>query len=216
MALGNNLKKPVQKISKTDTDNYVSSEEVIVATSDVVEEENISSTHHNIDTEEEGTRENLEPTTMMCVFGSGQEEYAIPISLAKEVVKLKQLARIPQMPKHIVGMTNVRGNILGVLDLGIYFGKTPSVSGSGGYLLVVNDDNYKLAIRIPGVPDTLHVKDSQVENINSTMLKSVKKREFLKGIIKKDNRMIVLINIIDMISGVNFVTVNEKSVRDRE
>lgn len=214
MALGNNLKKPVQKISKTESKNIVSEEEIATKQDEeVVDDEVFDEDSVNIDSEE-GIKENLEPTTMMCVFGSGQEEYAIPIGLAKEVVKLKQLARIPQMPKHIVGMTNVRGNILGVLDLGIYFGKSPSVTDGGGYLLVVNDENYKLAIRIPSVPDTLHVKDSQIENINATMLKSVKKREFLKGIIKKDNRMIVLINIIEMISGANFVLVNQKSVRE--
>jgi purine-binding chemotaxis protein CheW len=212
VALGTNLKKKEQKPSKPE-ENRVENEAVIENKEEaVLPEEQVES----LETNPEVRVESASSTTMMCVFGTGQQEYAIPIGLAKEVVKCKQMAKIPQMPKHIVGMVNVRGSILGVLDLGMYFGGHPSVQNGSGYLLVINDENYKMAIRIPGVPDTLHVQDEQIENINSTMLKSVKKREYLKGIIKKDNRMIVLLNILDMISSATFVAVSQKPVRESE
>jgi purine-binding chemotaxis protein CheW len=213
VALGNNLKKNLQKTSKTEQNSDV--QDAVVETK-VIVEETVAVAAESKSTVDDQAVDRAGRTTMMCVFGTGHQEYAIPISLAKEVVKCKKMAMIPQMPRHIVGMVNVRGSILGVLDLGIYFGSNASASDGSGYLLVINDENYKMAIRIPRVPDTLHVQEDQIENLNSTMLKSVNKREYLKGIIKKDNRMIVLLNILDMIGGANFVAVSQKPVRDSE
>lgn len=151
------------------------------------------------------SKESTLQSEMMCVFQSGAGEYAIPIDEVSEVVKLSAIAPVPQMPEYIAGMVNVRGNIYGVLDLAVFFGHEQKEDDNFSFLIVINDEERKIAIRVPTVPDTLQISEELIEKLSSSMLKSIKKQEFLKGIIKKDSRMIILLNILDMISSDTFV-----------
>ena len=143
-----------------------------------------------------------------CVFKSGNEEYAIPIEIVKEVVKYSNAAPIPQMPNYIIGMSNIRGNIYGVMDLKTFF-QGEGNQADYNYLLVLDHDVYKMAIVIPNVPDSLMVSVKEIEELNSTSLKSVLGQKYLKGIIKRDSRMIILFDILALVSGEKFTVVGD-------
>ena len=190
MALGNNLKKKPQSVAGDESK----------------EKKTGMSTIESIGVEGLiGDQEQTLRSEMMCVFQSGGEEYALRIDDVSEVVKLSAIAPVPQMPEYIVGMVNVRGNIFGVLDLAVFFGNEQKADDNFCFLIVIDHEEQKIAIRIPTVPDTLQVSEEMIEKLSSSMLKSIRKQEFLKGIIKKDNRMIILLNILDMISSDTFV-----------
>lgn len=190
MALGQNLSKKT-----TETKPSVQEE---------LQEENaapveVQETAKQVDKEEERERLN-----QFCVFRSGGEEYAIPINLVKEVVPYPKTSVITQMPRYIIGMANVRGNIFGVLDLGQFFSLNSKQASENNYLLVLEHDVYQMAIAIPDVPDTLLVSEKMIEKLSAARLKSALGQKYLKGIIKKDRRMIILFDILGMISGEKF------------
>ncbi len=141
-----------------------------------------------------------------CVFKSGEEEYAIPINLIKEVVKFSEFAPIPQMPIHILGISNVRGNIFGVMNLDFYF-KGVMVNETFKYLIVLDHEEYNMAIAIQEVPNSLSVSHAQLEQLSTKSFKSVIGQNFLQGVIKIDNRMIILINVLDMIADEKFTQI---------
>lgn len=144
------------------------------------------------------TTEKKEETHQLCVFKIGGIEYAIPIAMVKEVVKYTEPAILPHMPKYILGATNIRGNVFGVLDLRIFFDLKNSHEHE--YLLVLDHETYKMALGIPLVPDSLIVKESNFENINSSLLKSEVGQRFIKGIIKIEDRKIIMIDIEGIVS----------------
>lgn len=187
MALGKNLTK------KTDS-------------SDSHMEEDVKTSEESLDDAQSSEqKENQhESSHQFCVFKSGQEEYAIPINLVKEVVLFPKTAPVTQMPHYIIGMANVRGNIFGVLDLDRFFKVNSDEQSKNKYLLVLEHDEYQMAIAIPNVPDTLMVSDGMIEELSASRLKSTIGQKYLKGIIKKDRRMIILFDILGMISSEKF------------
>ncbi len=143
-----------------------------------------------------------------CVFKSKGEEYAIAINLVKEVVPFPKTSPISQMPAYLIGMANVRGNIYGVLDLGLFFNNQSEQSLEKKYLLVLEHETYQMAIAIPDVPDTLMVSEKMIEELSASRMKSAIGQKYLKGIIKKDRRMIILFDILGMISSDKFTQTN--------
>lgn len=140
-----------------------------------------------------------------CVFKSGGEEYAIPINLVREVVPYPEVAPVPQMPPYVRGMSNVRGNIYGVLDLNLFFKtKSDTENLQKKFFLVLDHDVFQMGIAIPEVPNTLLVSEEMIEKLSSSRLKSTIGQKYLKGIIKKDRRMIILFDILGMISSDKF------------
>lgn len=52
----------------------------------------------------------------LVVFRLGREEYAVPISSVREVVRVADITRVPHAPVHIRGVMNLRGRILPVVE----------------------------------------------------------------------------------------------------
>ncbi|WP_421765518.1 chemotaxis protein CheW [Ekhidna sp.] len=197
MALGSNLTKKEPEENSPPVDPHSESKE-----SDSIEtiERQDDSKVQNESVDEESVS-----YEQFCVFKAGGEEYAIPINLVKEVVPYPAVSKIPQMPLYIKGMSNVRGNIFGVMDLNLFFGgDKQSKNLDVKYLLVIDHEKYHMAIEIPEVPDTLMASENMIEKLSSTRLKSKIGQKYLKGIIKKDRRMIILFDILGIISSEKF------------
>ena len=143
-----------------------------------------------------------------CVFKSGDEKYALPINLVKEVVLLPKIAPVSQMPAYICGMANIRGNIYGVLDLKQFFNTYSGLATENKYLLVLEHEVFQMGIAIPEVPDTLIVSEDMIEGLSISLLKSEIGQKYLKGIIKKDCRVIILFDILGMISSDKFTEIS--------
>lgn len=195
MALGKNLTK------QTSEQTSENAEEKPL----VIEESNDTSVQ-KVDSEEK----EYVALEQFCVFRSGKEEYALPIHVVKEVVKLPPMAYVPQMPDYLTGMVNVRGSIYGVLDLAMFFkGGDNQVNEEYKFLMVIDHEEYKIGLLITDVPDTVSVSADSIEKLTSSTIKSVKGRKYLQGIIKKDKRMIILFDILEMISSPKFTEVVE-------
>lgn len=198
MALGKNLTKP----DKKEQHAAVSTKEAPASEPSPLPAKPTSGGAKPQEPEEEQELVNYE---QFCVFDAGGEEYAISIHLVKEVVLYPDVAPIPQMPDYVLGMSNVRGNIYGVLDLVRYFEMDLDEEAEASkYLLVIDHEEYKMGIAIPEVPDTIMVSDNMIEKLSASRRKSVRGQKYLKGIIKKDRRMIILFDILDMISSDKF------------
>jgi len=195
MALGKNLKKAKEKEASIDAGDEKKELTDTAVLED--EEDKVPS--------DDGTGADVEETSTIeqfCVFKSGNEEYAIGINLVKEVVQYPVVSPVPQMPDYIRGMANVRGNIYGILDIAAFF-KVPN-DQEPKYLLVLDMDEYQMGVAIPEVPDNMVVADDSIESLSSSRLKSTVGQKYLRGIIKKDRRMIILFDILGMISSDKF------------
>lgn len=140
-------------------------------------------------------------TFQIVVFRLGSEEYAVSIDQIKEVVITPEYTRMPQSPPHVRGVANVRGNIISIIDLEVRFGlKSPDSrdDAQARYTLVVESDEYKMGILVKDVPNTLAISGSQVEE---TVISGSDDQNYIRGIVKLGNRLIILVDIIRLLAG---------------
>ena len=194
MALGNNLTKHSEEVEKPLESEPADQQRSAEKIQHEDEEDDFF--------EGEGELENNKRLQQFCVFRTNQEEYAIPIDLVQEVVKYRKPTPLPQMPSYILGMTNIRGNIFGVFDIERFFSLDTDVVHN--YLLVLDHEVFKMTIGIPEVPDSISISEDEIENLSSSIIKSKVGQKYLKGVIKKENRMIILFDIEGIISSDNF------------
>ena len=187
MALGNNLVKQDKSLESKENEE--------------LKETETANQSEALSSESEGEAKDSK-YEQYCVFKTGNEEYALPIHLIKEVVKYAPPAPLPQMPPYILGATNIRGNVFGILDIQLFFNIKSEQDHK--YLLVLDHEVYKMSIGIPEVPDSLLIEDSEIENLNSSTLKTKVGQKYMKGVIKRDNRMIILFDIEGIISSEKF------------
>lgn len=55
-------------------------------------------------------------------FMLGREEYGLPVLKVREIIKVMDITHVPQVPAHVLGVINLRGKIIPVIDLRRKFG----------------------------------------------------------------------------------------------
>ena len=143
-------------------------------------------------------------TTQIIVFKLGDEEYGLQIDQIKEVVLTPNITRIPLTSKHIKGVANVRGNILAIIDLEERFGlKTDNESATWtkpNFTLVVESEDFKMGILVREVPNTLAISEKDIDVSPNIIQDTTQDKNYIKGIVKKQSRLIILIDVFKIIN----------------
>lgn len=82
----------------------------------------------------------------VVVLALGRERFAIESRFVREIVRLSEITPVPGAPEALAGVTNLRGEILGVFDLAKLFGLPAGAPGDLARLLVLGRDRTELGV----------------------------------------------------------------------
>ena len=129
----------------------------------------------------------------LVVFELANESYGINIDVVESIIKLQSITQLPQTSSYIKGVTNLRGTVLPVIDLRLRFGLDAKPDTKQTRVIIVTMGNVKVGVIVDGVSEVLRVSDEIIEPLPS-MVNSVNS-EFLKGIVRLDDRLIILLEV---------------------
>jgi purine-binding chemotaxis protein CheW len=141
----------------------------------------------------------------LIVFKLGMEEYGLDIDQIKEIVLTPTITKMPQTDNFIKGVANIRGNIITIVDLEEKFGVNSHLSQEeksklGQYTLVIESETLKIGILVRSVPNTLAASDNDIENSHNIVHDSTMDDNYIKGIVKIEERLIILVDIFKVMT----------------
>jgi len=112
-------------------------------------------------------------------FVIGDEEYAVPILAIQEIIKPFEWTRVPQVPKYVLGVFNLRGAVIPLIDLRLKFGLQSKKHSEDTRFIVMRHgddvagfviDRLTMAIRIKKenigpAPDTVNGDDTIIDGV---------------------------------------------------
>lgn len=148
--------------------------------------------------------ENTYNTFQLIVFKQGSEEYGLHIDQIKEVVLTPNITKMPQTPSYVKGVANIRGNIIAIVDLEEKFGiqkqEGTEHKSTNNYTLVVESEDFKIGVLVQEVPNTLTVSESNIDETVNVVHDNSVEQNYIKGIVKLEDRLIILIDIFRVMS----------------
>jgi purine-binding chemotaxis protein CheW len=123
--------------------------------------------------------EHLDDVVQLVGFIIGDEEYAVPILSIQEIIKPFTWTRVPQVPPYVLGVFNLRGAVIPLIDLRLKFGLPAKKQGEDTRFIVMRHgddvagfviDRLTMAIRIKKdhigpAPDTVNGDDTIIEGV---------------------------------------------------
>lgn len=120
-----------------------------------------------------------EEIVQLVGFIIGDEEYAIPILSIQEIIKPFPWTRVPQVPKYVIGVFNMRGAVIPLIDLRLKFGLSAKKHTEETRFIVMRNgddiagfviDRLTMAIRIKKsdigpAPDTANSEDTMIDGV---------------------------------------------------
>ncbi len=139
--------------------------------------------------EEEDEEEKLQLLTFML----GQEEYALNIMDIKEIIRPREVTEVPKTPHYIQGILSLRGSIIPVFDVDKRLGLSVAEHGSENRIVVVKWHENLYGLLVDRVVQVLNIPIGLIDP-PPEILGGVE-GEFLRGVGKLDDRLIILLNL---------------------
>ena len=151
--------------------------------------------------------------TRLITFILGEEKYGLDILKVRELISFPEgLTRIPGMPDYIIGMFNLRGLVIPVMDLREKFKMSSEERHEFSVIIIVEVDNKNIGLTVDSVSDVIFVKE---ENIQETTDLAVNvDTNFIKGVAKTKDEMVILLDIEYLLSKEEFDTLIENKSKE--
>ena len=144
----------------------------------------------------------------LITFILGEEKYGLDILTVRELISYPEgLTQIPGMPDYIVGMFNLRGLVIPVMDLRKKFGMPSEELHEYSVIIIVQVETKNIGLIVDSVADVIFVKEEDIQE-TSEMAVHVDTK-FIKGVAKTKDEMVILMDIDHLLSKSQFESLTE-------
>ncbi|MBM4140245.1 MAG: purine-binding chemotaxis protein CheW [Nitrospira sp.] len=133
-----------------------------------------------------------------AVFKIAGEDFGVEVSTVVEILKKQRIYSLPELPDFLSGVINVRGEVIPLLDLRRRFGTHTQTPTKKERIIVVRCDGEKIGLLIDEIREIISL--SREEVVAPPSLFKGLKRTYLTGLGKKDDRIIILLNIDNLLT----------------
>jgi len=131
-------------------------------------------------------------------FKLGEEEYGIDILRVQEIRSFERPTRMANAPEHILGVVNLRGVIVPIVDMRIKFKLSQVNYDSFTVVIVLNIGTRVVGMVVDGVSDVITLSPEQLRPVPE--LSSAIGSDHLLAIGSLEDRMLILIDIEKLMS----------------
>lgn len=142
---------------------------------------------------EELTEIRDEDSVQLVGFKLGDEEYAIDVLKIQEIIRLIEITAVPRMEQFILGVINLRGKVIPVVDLRVRFELEKSDFDKKTRIIVVKFEKENIGFVVDEVTEVIRIDKGIVEP-TPPLVGSVG-QEYILGICKYLKRLIILLDI---------------------
>jgi purine-binding chemotaxis protein CheW len=140
-----------------------------------------------------------------AVFKIGEEDFGVEINRVVEILSTQKVHSIPDLPDFLSGVIAVRGQIIPLLDLRKRFGIISSSKKE--LIIVIKYDNEKIGVLVDHVKEIISLGKDEITS-PPAIFKGLK-RKYLAGIGKKDDRVIIILNVDDLLTSEERIMLKE-------
>lgn len=136
-------------------------------------------------------------TLRFLEFDLGKENYAIPLLAVWEVIPVPETTQIPKSPSHMLGIMNLRGQVISVIDLRKKLKITPKETDREEAVIILDLQGMKIGVLVDAINRVLTLKSSQI--LAAPELESQVNAKFISGIYQRDNGLTIMIDIYNIL-----------------
>lgn len=125
-------------------------------------------------------------------FYLGKEEYGIPLLTVREVIAMPEITPIPFTPSHFLGIMNLRGQVISVIDLRTKFNIKPNQTSETA-VIICDLGSISLGVVIDSVNAVLAPSADEISS--KPEIQSSKSSDYITGVYRKGDKLILFLDL---------------------
>jgi purine-binding chemotaxis protein CheW len=156
------------------------------------------------------TENTVKSEQQLVVFTLGEESYAIDIGMVREIIQMQAITRVPGTPHSVEGVINLRGAVIPIVDLRKRFKLTKVSKDKDTRIVVVSCKGQDVGVIVDSVAEVLRIPVDSIQQ--SSCVFGEQHLDHLLGIVKLENRLVILLDMDQVLSKQDIVTINSLDV----
>lgn len=131
-------------------------------------------------------------------FRLDEETYGINVMQVQEVLRYTEIAPVPGAPDYVLGIINLRGNVVTVIDTRKRFGLMPGDITDNTRIVIIEAEKQVIGILVDSVAEVVYLRASEVETAPNVGNEETAK--FIQGVANRDKELLILIDLNKLLS----------------
>jgi len=134
-----------------------------------------------------------DPMLQWVTFQLESEIYGVNVMQVQEVLRVTEIAPVPGAPSYVLGIINLRGNVVTVLDTRARFGLPPQDINDSSRILIIESTGQVVGILVDRISEVVYLKESDIE-----MTPNVGNQEssrFIQGVFNREKELLILVDL---------------------
>ena len=148
--------------------------------------------------EKEQRQEDQGAVTQWVTFSLENETYGIDVMRVQEVLPMSEIAPVPGAPPYVLGIINLRGNVVTVIDTRMRFGLASAESGSASRIVVIETGDQVAGILVDSVAEVINVREDEVDTAPN--VGNEESSKYIYGVVSRGEELLILVDVNKLLS----------------
>lgn len=141
-------------------------------------------------------------TLRWVTFFLAQEKYGINVMQVQEVLRVSEIAPVPGAPEYVLGIINLRGNVVTVIDTRQRFGLNSKELDDSARIVIVESDDQVVGIMVDSVAEVIDLQLSEIESAPNVGTEDSSK--FIQGVASQEDELLIIIDLNKLLTDENW------------
>ena len=135
-----------------------------------------------------------DPVLQWVTFRLAGETYGINVMQVQEVLRYTEIAPVPGAPAYVLGIINLRGNVVTVLDTRSRFGLSPGeITDQSRIVIIEAAAKHVIGILVDAVAEVVYLRQSEIETAPN--VGNEESAKFIQGVCHKNDELLILVDL---------------------
>jgi len=134
-----------------------------------------------------------DPVLQWVTFQLDEETYGINVMQVQEVLRHSEIAPVPGAPDYVLGIINLRGNVVTVIDTRTRFGLPSAEVSESTRVVIIEADQQVIGILVDSVAEVVYLRSSDIDSAPN--VGTEESARFIQGVSNREGELLILVDL---------------------
>jgi purine-binding chemotaxis protein CheW len=129
----------------------------------------------------------------LVTFRLKDETYGINVMQVQEVLRVTEIAPVPGAPQYVLGIINLRGNVVTVLDTRTRFGLPTTELDDASRIVIIESEEQVVGILVDSVAEVVELRNSEIDSAPS--IGNEDSARYIQGVASRDKDLLIVVDL---------------------
>jgi purine-binding chemotaxis protein CheW len=147
-----------------------------------------------------------DPIIQLVTFRLQDESYGINVMQVQEVLRVSEIAPVPGAPSFVLGIINLRGNVVTVIDTRGRFGLPPTEVDDASRIVIIESGGQEVGMLVDSVAEVVELRATEIDQAPN--VGNEESSRYIQGVSTRDDGLLIVVDLNKLLTEEEWAEMN--------